>query len=88
LKRGQKLCPNLLIKKKRGAQLINEKPSKNRYKKKPPTNNISHMQLLDQRDKPTTTLNLQLAGETPPSFLDLNFPFPLFSFGIHVLVSE
>jgi hypothetical protein len=32
-KRRQKLCLNLLIKKKRIAQLINEKPGKNRYNK-------------------------------------------------------
>jgi hypothetical protein len=33
LKRGQKNCPNLLIKKKRIAQFINGKPGKNRYNK-------------------------------------------------------
>jgi hypothetical protein len=33
LKWEQKICPNLLIKKKRIAQLINGKPSKNRYNK-------------------------------------------------------
>jgi hypothetical protein len=32
LKREQKLCPNLLIKKKRIAQLIYGKPGKNQYK--------------------------------------------------------
>jgi hypothetical protein len=31
LKREQKICPNLLIKKKRIAQLINGKPGENRY---------------------------------------------------------
>jgi hypothetical protein len=33
LKQGQKLCLNLLIKKKRIAQLINRKPNKNYYNK-------------------------------------------------------
>jgi hypothetical protein len=33
LKRRQKICLNLLIKKKRIAQLINRKPGKNRYNK-------------------------------------------------------
>jgi hypothetical protein len=33
LKRRQKLCLDLLIKKKRIAQLINKKPSKNHYNK-------------------------------------------------------
>jgi hypothetical protein len=32
LKREQKICPNLLIKKKRGAQLIKGKPGENLYK--------------------------------------------------------
>jgi hypothetical protein len=32
LKREQKICPNLLIKKKRGVQLIKEKLGENRYK--------------------------------------------------------
>jgi hypothetical protein len=32
LKWEQKICINLLIKKKRGAQLIKEKPDENRYK--------------------------------------------------------
>jgi hypothetical protein len=33
LKQGQKICPNLLLDKKRIAQLINGKPGENRYNK-------------------------------------------------------
>jgi hypothetical protein len=33
LKREQKFCPDLLIKKEENAQLINEKPNENRYNK-------------------------------------------------------
>jgi hypothetical protein len=52
LKRGQKLCPNLLIKKKRDAQLINGKPSKNRYKK-----NTNEQHLTQTTSQPTRQTN-------------------------------
>jgi hypothetical protein len=52
LKQGQKLCPNLLIKKKRGAQLINEKPGKNRYKK-----NTNEQHLTQATSRPTRQTN-------------------------------
>jgi hypothetical protein len=52
LKRGQKLCPNLLIKKKRDAQLINGKPGKNRYKK-----NTNEQHLTQATSQPTIQTN-------------------------------
>jgi hypothetical protein len=60
LKPGQKLCPNLLIKKKRGAHLINEKPSKNRYKKTTNEQHITHAtsrptRQTNNHSKPTST---------------------------------
>jgi hypothetical protein len=54
LKRRQKICLNLLIKKKRIAQLINGKPGKNRYNK---TTREQH--LKPATSKPTCKLNLQ-----------------------------
>jgi hypothetical protein len=53
LKRRQKLCPNLLIKKKRIAQLINRKPGKNRY------NKTKKQHLKHTTTNPTSTHNLQ-----------------------------
>jgi hypothetical protein len=47
-KRGQKLCPNLLIKKKRIAQLINGKLDENPYNNT--TNNIEN----PDQQKPST----------------------------------
>jgi hypothetical protein len=54
LKWRQKICPKLLIKKKRIAQLINKKSGKNRYKK---TTGEQH--LKPTTFKLTSTLNLQ-----------------------------
>jgi hypothetical protein len=54
LKRRQKICLKLLIKKKRIAQLINGKPGENRYKK---TTKEQH--LKPSTSEPTSTLNLQ-----------------------------
>jgi hypothetical protein len=53
MKWRQKLCPNLLIKKKI-AQLINEKSGKNRYNKSQENNNKKHA-----TSKPTSIHNLQ-----------------------------
>jgi hypothetical protein len=57
LKRGQKLCPNLLIKKKRIAQLINGKLGENRS-----NNTTSNTENLDQQ-KPLTYNYYKLATE-------------------------
>jgi hypothetical protein len=50
LKWGQKLCPNLLIKKKRIAQLINGKLGENRYNNTPSANKTTN-----KPSQPTTT---------------------------------
>jgi hypothetical protein len=52
LKRRQKICLNLLIKKKRVAQLINGKPSENHYKE-PTSNNSQSTQLTNHLGRPT-----------------------------------
>jgi hypothetical protein len=54
----QKLCPNLLIKKKI-VQLINGKPDKNRYNKPQENNNKKHAS-----SKPTSIHNLQPSKTT------------------------
>jgi hypothetical protein len=54
LKQRQKICLNLLIKKKRIAQLINGKPGKNHYNK-----TIREQHLKSTTSKPTSTLNPQ-----------------------------
>jgi hypothetical protein len=54
LKRRQKICLNLLIKKKRIVQLINGKLGENRYNK---TTKEQH--LKPSTSEPTSTLNLQ-----------------------------
>jgi hypothetical protein len=58
LKRGQKLCPDLFIKKKRIAQLINGKLDKNRYNKatREQRQNISDLQ-TNKHTQPTTKAN-------------------------------
>jgi hypothetical protein len=57
-KRGQKLCPDLFIKKKRIAQLINGKLDKNRYNKatREQRQNISDLQ-TNRHTQPTTNAN-------------------------------
>jgi hypothetical protein len=55
LKRGQKICPNLLIKKKRIVQLINRKPGENSYNK---TTRETTPKTCNS--KPTSSDNLQL----------------------------
>jgi hypothetical protein len=54
LKRRQKIYLNLLIKKKRIAQLINGKLGKNRYNKTTREQHLKHATF-----KPTSTLKLQ-----------------------------
>jgi hypothetical protein len=61
LKRGQKLCPNLLIKKERIAQLINGKLSENRY-----NNTTSNTEDPDQQKPPTYNYNKQTTTERAP----------------------
>jgi hypothetical protein len=62
LKRGQKLCPKLLVKKKRIAQLINGKLCENRYNK-PQTNNLDN-NTTNKLARPTTTENQSTTPQT------------------------
>jgi hypothetical protein len=73
---GQKLCLNLLIKKKRIAQLINEKPSKNSYNTpqitlKTPTNKTTN-----KLSQPTTNTNNDRKSNTPQRRPTLNLQHP------------
>jgi hypothetical protein len=64
LKWGQKLCPNLLIKKKRIAQLINGKLGKNRYNNT--TNNTESTRQQDNQQTLTTYNNHKLTTQRAP----------------------
>jgi hypothetical protein len=55
LKRRQKICLDLLIKKKRIAQLINGKPGENHHNKKTHADNFQSMKLSSTLAKPTNS---------------------------------